>query len=103
MATPPERQHPINERNAARAAAGHNPAPSQGQAYYEIRVAGQLERHWSEWFDGLAVEADESGQTILSGLVPDQAALHGLLNKIRDLGLPLLSVICLDAPANAAE
>lgn len=59
---------------------------------YEIRVNGVLDRHWSGWFDGLDVSSDDRGQTIIAGLVPDQAALHGLLTKIRDLGLELLEV-----------
>jgi hypothetical protein len=59
---------------------------------YEIRVRGCLEAQWSDWFDGLAVAPQPCGETLLTGPVRDQAALHGLLNKIRDLGLPLLSV-----------
>jgi len=59
---------------------------------YEIKIKGQLDNHWSEWFDGLAMTYDEHGHTILSGPVADQAALHGLLNKIRDLNLILISV-----------
>lgn len=62
------------------------------QVFYEIKVQGQLEHHWSEWFDNLTVRPDESGYTTLSGPVPDQAALHGILARIRDLGLPLLSL-----------
>jgi hypothetical protein len=58
----------------------------------EIRVKGELESSWSAWFDGLQVLSDDIGQTIISGPVPDQAALHGLLTKVRDLGLELLSV-----------
>jgi hypothetical protein len=58
---------------------------------YEIRVKGILDHHWSEWFDGLQVETD--GQdTVIVGRLPDQAALHGVLNKIRDLDLFLTSV-----------
>jgi len=59
---------------------------------YEIRVEGHLDREWSEWFEGLAVTLAENGTTLLSGPVADQAALHGLLKKVRDLGAPLLSV-----------
>jgi hypothetical protein len=59
---------------------------------YEIRVKGVLDRGWSAWFDGLEVTSDERGQTTLAGPVTDQAALHGLLAKIRDLGLELLVV-----------
>jgi len=60
--------------------------------FYQIRVKGYLDGCWSAWFDGLTISYDESGDTLLSGPVPDQAALHGLLAKVRDLGLPLLSV-----------
>jgi hypothetical protein len=60
--------------------------------HYEIRVSGVLDPGWSAWFDGLQVTSDEHGQTIIAGPVADQAALHGLLIKVRDLGLELLSV-----------
>jgi hypothetical protein len=59
---------------------------------YEIRVNGVLDGGWSAWFDGLRVTSDEHGQTTIAGPVTDQAALHGLLAKVRDLGLELLSV-----------
>jgi hypothetical protein len=62
----------------------------------EIRVKGELESSWSAWFDGLQVVSDGAGQTIISGPIADQAALHGLLNKVRDLGLELLSVRQID-------
>jgi hypothetical protein len=61
-------------------------------ARYEFRIRGVLDRHWSGWFEGLQVSSDEPGQTLIAGPVADQAALHGLLARIRDLGLPLLSV-----------
>ncbi|MFN2241254.1 MAG: hypothetical protein ACK2U2_03125 [Anaerolineae bacterium] len=61
-------------------------------AFYEIRVQGMLDQGWSEWLGGLDVKPLDSGETVLAGLVRDQAALHGLLNKIRDLGLPLLGL-----------
>jgi hypothetical protein len=64
--------------------------------HYEIRVNGVLDRGWSAWFDGLQITSDHRGQTTIAGPVADQAALHGLLVKIRDLGLPLLSVRHLD-------
>jgi hypothetical protein len=60
--------------------------------HYEIRVNGVLDSGWSAWFDGLQVTSDQHGQTTIAGPVVDQAALHGLLAKIRDLGLELLSV-----------
>jgi hypothetical protein len=59
---------------------------------YEIRLKGHLDARWVKWFDGLAITLDENGNTLLSGLVADQAALHGILKKVRDVGLPLLSV-----------
>ena len=63
---------------------------------YQITVKEYLEESWSAWFDGLRVTSDQAGQTTIVGPVAGQAALHGLLTKIRDLGLPLLSVRRLD-------
>jgi hypothetical protein len=60
--------------------------------HYQIRVRGYLDREWAAWFDGLAITHAEDGDTVLDGPVADQAALHGLLAKIRDLGLSLVSV-----------
>ncbi len=65
-----------------------------GGGHYEIKVQGYLDGHWSEWLGGLAVNHDGEGYTLLSGLIPDQAALHGILVQIRDLGLPLISLKC---------
>jgi len=59
---------------------------------YEIRVEGQLEPCWSEWLEGLKITPLDTGETLLSGPVADQAALHGLLNRIRDMNLNLISV-----------
>jgi hypothetical protein len=59
---------------------------------YQIRVDGLLDSSWSDWFDGLATSYSAEDTTILTGPLPDQAALHGVLNKIRDLGLTLISV-----------
>jgi hypothetical protein len=59
---------------------------------YQIKVKGILDSKWSDWFNGLAITPLPSGVTLLTGPVADQAALHGLLNKIRDIGLPLLAV-----------
>ncbi len=63
--------------------------------YYQIVVKGHLSRHWMTWFEGMTVTTQGTGpeaETVVSGFVADQAALHGILNKVRDLGLPLLAV-----------
>ena len=60
--------------------------------FYEIRIAGHLDAHWADWFDGMSITLEEDGTTLLSGPVPDQPVLYGLLRKVRDLGLPLVSV-----------
>ena len=60
---------------------------------YQIRIKGQLGRHWTDWFEGLTLTLEDNGETLLTGPVVDQAALHGVLRKVRDLGMPLLSVI----------
>ena len=62
----------------------------------QIRLKGHLDDRWSDWFDGLTIMREEDGNTLLAGPVADQAALHGLLKKVRDLGLPLLSVNFVD-------
>jgi hypothetical protein len=62
------------------------------ETYYEIRVKGHLDPAWADWFDGLAIRRQGVDETVMAGPVADQAALHGLLAKIRDLALPLLSV-----------
>ena len=59
---------------------------------YEIRIKGHLDDRWTDWFGGLTISLEENGDTLLTGPVVDQAALHGLLRKVRDLGMPLLSV-----------
>jgi hypothetical protein len=66
----------------------HDPVP----VHYEIRVSGVLDSRWSAWFDGLQLTSDQRGQTRIAGPVTDQTALHGLLAKVRDLGLELLEV-----------
>jgi hypothetical protein len=63
---------------------------------YEIRIKGHLDDRWSDWFGGLTITLEEDGNTLLTGPVVDQAALHGLLKKVRDLGMPLVSVCHLE-------
>jgi hypothetical protein len=71
----------------------HAPYEDQSEpGLYEIRIKGHLDDRWSDWFEGLTITLEEDGDTLLTGPVIDQAALHGLLKKVRDLGLPLLSV-----------
>jgi hypothetical protein len=60
--------------------------------YYEITIQGHLDQHWSEWFAGLSITHEPNGNTTLAGPIVDQAALHGVLIKVRDLGLPLIGV-----------
>ena len=59
---------------------------------YQIRIKGHLGRQWTDWFGDLAITLEDNGDTLLTGLVADQAALHGVLRKVRDLGMPLVSV-----------
>ncbi len=59
---------------------------------YEIRLKGHLDDRWIEWFEGMTITLEDNGDTLLTGSLADQAALHGLLKKVRDLGLPLVSV-----------
>ena len=59
---------------------------------YQLRLKGQLDSKWTEWFEGMSITLEEDGNTLLTGPVIDQAALHGLLKKIRDLGLTLLAI-----------
>ncbi len=66
--------------------------PTSNAQYYEIRLKGHLEARWANWFDGMSITLEENGNTLLSGPVADQAALHGLLKKVRDSGIPLVSV-----------
>ena len=71
---------------------------------YEIRVQGHLGQDWTGWFEGLTITLGDNGETVLTGPLVDQAALFGVLRKVRDLGLPLLSVVCLSlGPADASD
>ena len=65
---------------------------SMPQEFYQITVKGHLDNRWADWFEGLTITLEDNGETLLTGPVVDQAALHGLLRKVRDLGVPLLSV-----------
>jgi hypothetical protein len=72
----------------------HNPKTISGQPMvYQIRLKGHLGQQWADWFEGLTITLEENGETLLTGPVVDQAALYGLLKKVRDLGLPLLSIM----------
>jgi hypothetical protein len=71
--------------------------------YYEIKIKGHLDQHWSESFADLKFTYLENNVTLLSGLVPDQAAIHGLLERIRDLNLTLISVTCGDSSTESSE
>jgi hypothetical protein len=83
----------------------HSTAPTTdpGQpAIYQIRLKGHLGSQWTDWFDGLTIALEEDGETLLTGPVADQAALHGLLKKVRDLGIPLISVVPAEPGFSAA-
>ena len=62
------------------------------QIHYHIKIKGHLDTSWQDWFNGLTITLTDDGDTILSGVIVDQAALHGLLNKIRNLGLTIISI-----------
>jgi hypothetical protein len=71
----------------------HSSTVDPGQPIvYQIRIKGHLGAQWADWFEGLTITLEEDGNTLLTGTVLDQAALHGILKKVRDLGMPLLSV-----------
>ena len=70
-------------------------APDQVKIF-QIRIQGHLSQQWTDWFEGLTITLEEDGNTLVSGPVMDQSALHGILKKIRDLGMPLLSVNSVD-------
>jgi hypothetical protein len=73
----------------------HASTEAQGEPrLYEIRIQGHLADRWADWFEDLTITLEDNGVTLLTGLVADQAALHGWLKKVRDLGMPLLSVNC---------
>ena len=73
-----------------------NPPTDSGEPLvYQIRLKGHLGVHWADWFEGLTLTLEANGETLLTGPVVDQAALYGVLSKVRDVGLPLLSVVCI--------
>jgi hypothetical protein len=82
-----------------------DPKTDPGQPMvYQIRLKGHLSQQWVDWFDNLTITVEDNGETLLTGPVIDQAALHGLLKKVRDLGMPLLSVIRVEpGQADAAD
>ena len=74
-----------------------NPKTDTGQLIvYQIRLRGHLSDQWTNWFEGLTITLDEDGDTLLTGPLVDQAALFGLLKKVRDLGMPLVSINCVE-------
>jgi hypothetical protein len=84
-----------NERKKARLRMSDKPTcdgKHNQQPCYEIRLKGHLDSQWTDWFGGLTITLEEDGTTLLTGPIIDQAALHGLLKKVRDLGMPLVSV-----------
>ena len=74
----------------------HAPTDDRHGPQYEIRLEGHLDSRWAAWFDGLSLTHESDGTTVIHGSVVDQAALHGLLGRIRDLGLPLIAVVQTD-------
>ena len=74
-----------------------NPKSDPGDPMvYQIRIKGHLGRQWTDWFGGLTITLEDNGETLVTGPVVDQAALHGLLRKVRDLGMSLVSVNCVE-------
>jgi len=67
------------------------PIPDQ-PSIFQIRIKGHLGQQWTDWFDGMVITLEEDGNTLMTGLVADQATLHGLIKKVRDLGMPLVSI-----------
>ena len=79
----------------------HTSTPDRSEAgCYEIRLTGHLNARWTAWFDGLTVSRETEGTTVISGQIADQAALHGVLQRVRDLGLPLISVTRVEAASD---
>lgn len=68
------------------------PKPEPSVLFYQIRIKGHLDKQWTDWFEGMTIALQDNGETLLTGPVIDQSALHGLIKKVRDLGMPLVSV-----------
>jgi hypothetical protein len=79
-----------------------NPIPDSREKVYQIRIRGHLGPRWNDWFEGMTVEPEANGDTLLTGPVVDQAALYGVLRSVRDVGLPLLSVVRIDPTQEGA-
>jgi hypothetical protein len=77
--------------------AGVTTSPSSIPQRYEIRIGGHLDDRWAAWFDGMTLTPDDDGTTVVRGILADQAALHGLLQRVRDAALPLISLNRLDS------
>jgi hypothetical protein len=71
--------------------------------YYEIRIKGHLDESWADWFDGMTFGHEDNGETLISGSLPDQSALHGVLNGLCDLGIQLISVNPVDSADTRGE
>lgn len=84
---------PRDQDTAAGASSGHDPVQ-----HYAITVRGHLAPRWSAWFDGLELTLTDDGNTVISGPITDQSALHGLLQRLRDLGIPLISLATIPFP-----
>lgn len=96
--TKPAAQTVFNPRNGTKAMSNEpSSQPDIPQPMlYQIRIKGHLDSQWTDWFEGLTITLEEDGDTLLTGRLVDQAALHGLLKKIRDLGMPLVAVCPLE-------
>jgi hypothetical protein len=79
------------------------PMDEGGRETYEIRLKGRLDARWADWFDGLTLTQESDGSSVLRGSVADQAALHGVLSRVRDLGLPLVSITRTEAAQPGAR
>jgi hypothetical protein len=82
----------VHKRHKAMAEKQNQKADPEQPMIFQIRIKGHLGQQWTDWFEGLAIKLEENGDTLLTGSVVDQAALHGLLKKVRDLGMPLIAV-----------